>query len=621
MVYRGKPSAGCENCRKAKKRCTLEQPACARCVKLKKDCTGYRDTTSLQIQDETQDVTAKANRHRPQSFKARASTAAPSPAQTDFGTSVLTPAATQTDSTPSSDDTMDMPTVDREMFSSFSVDDLSLHGKPFSPSLVSALKPGFKTLKPTPDEMAFTHFFQQFTSSYHWDYLRGYVRSNNLDPCLGLAIRACGMAALDNVENVVMGSQYARALYANALRMLNASLRDPKKCRKDECLIAVAMLGYFENLTCDSRESIQSWKTHMAGATQLLKLRGKGQLSTDLGRLLFRESRAQILIHCIWDDLDPPEFVWDWQPELERQTPTIAKPITRPVDKLTEICFEFAKLRADLAKGRISDFAGARVCADIDQQMIQWSCDALDGHPVWRYSELEVPDSPDVWNGMVHSFVQTPAPGVWNMYRGVRILITRSQELLCRRMKDHFSDAEREQQHNYFRKVRRKLTDEICAGVPSRLGHASPAYNSPCRLVSAYNCIWPLFFAGTCTLERIGPDSWEATLSSLQPLISQRASAASAQAAWILGRLEFISRVVGLKWAEGIAAVLRGDFRMHIDLLPEDTRQAPWLREPDTQKRPFSEDRTRVAESKEKSLPARGLSSSKEGVLTNGRNV
>lgn len=577
MVFRGKPSAGCESCRKAKKRCTLEQPACARCVKLKKPCSGYRDTTQLQIQDETEEVRARANRQRVrQATPLNYSRIAPSSARKDASIGVLTPALTHAGSASSSDDIYDLSVGEHVI--DFSVDETANDfNQPEDPSW--SLAPLPKPIKPSADDVASTYFFKEFTSPYHWNYLRGWASSNHFDPCLDLAIRACGMAALYNVENVVMGSQYARRMYVDALGLLNTALRDPQKCRTDESLIAVAMLGYFENLTCDSRESIQSWKAHMAGATQLLKLRGQAQFKTDTGRLIFRETRGNILIHCIWDDLDPPDFMWEWQEELARQTPAWYAGIIEPADELTRISFIFAKFRANIAKGRITDQAGAEVCADIDRQMIQWSVNAMNGHPIWQYYDLEVPDSPHVWNGMVHAYAQTPAPSVWNTYRAIRILVTRSQEMLCRRLQARFTDTERKEQTAYFRRVRRQMTDEVCAGVPSMLGHAHPAFNSPCTLVSAYGLIWPLFFAGTCALERIGPTaSWEiaATLSSQPHAGQQKTSAAAAQLAWVLGRLEYISRMVGLRWAEGIAAVLRGDFRLHMDLSPENSDGVVW---------------------------------------------
>ncbi|KAI7211297.1 hypothetical protein KC365_g15013 [Hortaea werneckii] len=596
MVYRGKPSAGCENCRKAKKRCTLEQPACTRCVKLEKPCSGYRDTSQLQIQDETEDVRAKASKQKAARAESNSSLVVlPSSIRKDSSTSVFTPAFTE--STLSSDDTVELPY--REQVLDFSFNDTSTNPTCLNTGRKSTdpanftnfqeperyVSPAITPLKPTADELAYTHFFSSFTSSHHWDYLRDWAtHSLHLEPVVSLAIRACGMASLNNIENVNMGSQYARALYAEALGLLNTQLRDPARCIEDEALVAVSLLGYFENLVCDSRESIQSWKAHMSGATQLLKLRGRAQFKSSTGRILFRETRAQILIHCIWDDLDPPSFLWDWQHDLQEPEPPMLRYFLQPADTLARLSFEFAKLRADIAHGHIPDPAGASICADIDRQMIQWASFTLSAGQaaVWNYHELDVPESPHVWNGMVHAYAQSPAPGVWNTYRVIRILVTRSQELLCRRLKHTFTNAEQEEQAAYFRRVRRQMTDEICAGVPPMLGHAGPkALNSSCPLTSAYSSIWPLFFAGTCALERIGPECWEASLSSASESTTsaQRTSAASAQAGWVLGRLEYISRVMGLRWAEGIAAVLRGDFRLHRDLLPESgSDEPPWIR-------------------------------------------
>ncbi|KAK5126023.1 hypothetical protein LTR85_011378 [Meristemomyces frigidus] len=582
MVYRGKPSAGCEQCRKAKKRCTLEQPSCERCVKLGKPCSGYRDTTQLQIQDETEAVQLKANRQRAKqaaAATARSTPAPPSRPHTPAG--ILTPANTNTDSSTSSDDTIDLPMRD-DADSDYIFGPAGAVGAfGSSLALLSTVRPITMTLRTTAEDIAMTHFFNQFTANGHWEFIRGYAKKSRMDPCLDLAIRACGMAALDNVESVVKGRDYAQTMYVEALGLLNAALRDPKRCRTDESLIAVAMLGYYENLTCDSRESIQSWKAHIAGATQLLKIRGKEQFKSQAGRMLFRETRAQILIHCIWDDLEPPDFLWSWNEELERQT--TEHRIAKPADSLSKMCFDFAIVRSRMCKNTISDTDAANQCSEIDRRMIQWSIDAMSSDDqVWQYYDLEVPDSPHVWNGVVHAYTQHPAPGVWNTYRSIRIMVTRAQEQLCRRFQ--FSDAERDEQTRYFRKVRRQMTDEICAGTPSQLGHASPAYNSPCVLISAYASIWPLFFAGTCALERVSSSAWTTIRKGNDPNSTPEAtlqtSYATAQAAWIIGRLDYISEHVGLRWASGIAAVLKGDFRIHEDLLPsgDELEEPEWIR-------------------------------------------
>ncbi|EMD00560.1 hypothetical protein BAUCODRAFT_20636 [Baudoinia panamericana UAMH 10762] len=559
MVYRGKPSAGCENCRRAKKRCTLEQPSCARCMKLRKECSGYRDTNQLQVRDESDAVIRKAQRVKARQAPPASSTLLELPSATSVG--IFTPASTNSGSSSSSDGSIDTKHTARRPTEDSTLPQRELSGLGGSLALVSIGSGIPFVLKPTPDELASTHFFNQFAPWGHWDFLRTYARQPQMDLCLALATRACGMAALNNLEKVPQGREYARSMYVEALVMVNDALRDPERRKTDASLIAVALLGYYETLVCDSRESIQSWKAHIAGATQLLRLRGKAQFRTATGRMLFRETRAQILIHCIWDDIEPPAFLWDWAPALEAES--VEMNITHPADVLTKICFDFACIRAKIERKQVTDEEALAACNDIDLRMIQWSADAVTSYDDrYHYTDVEVPDHPNIWNGFVHSYGGHPGPGVWNTLRSMRILLTRSQEALCARFP--FSASERAEQKAYFRRVRRQMTDDICAAVPYMLGHSgSEAHNRPSVLISAYGAIWPLFFAGTCTLERLGGKSWDRSAQQLTTIgasLSQGvgvSSAAAAQAAWILGRLDYISDVVGLKWAVGIAATLR----------------------------------------------------------------
>ena len=563
MVYRGKPSAGCENCRKAKKRCGLEQPACLRCVKLKKTCSGYRDTTALQIQDESESVKRKAEKSKSKT-PPHSQTPAPSqrlaPPKTEYAGGIPTPGSTSSDSTSSSDSTvdidLDITDIDPYGFNAYE----SMNG-----DLGFGLSPLTVALKPAADDVATTYFFTNFTSNSHWDFMRMFATQQNMDPCLELAIKACGMAALDNVQNVVMGRDYAQSMYVDALGLLNEALRDPKRSRTDESLIAVAMLGYYENLTCDGRGSIQSWKAHVKGATQLLRLRGHAQFKSPIGRTLFRETRNQIMINCIWDDESPPDFLGEYQSELQKYTED--SHFAKPVDQLTSVCFDFAVLRAKIRYKQIPDAQAAEEASELERRFIQWSIDTTTKNERWRYHEIEVADSEHVWNGKVHAYGGGhPAPTVWNTWRSMRIMLSRTQEALCRKFQ--FSESEREEQMQYFRKTRRQLTDEICSAIPSALGHASPAFNSSCLLITAYGSIWPLFFAGTCSLERVGAGAWAVLMGQPIPP-GQMTNTAAVQAQWVMGRLEYISKSIGLKWADGVAATLRGEFKVPEELVAE----------------------------------------------------
>lgn len=267
------------------------------------------------------------------------------------------------------------------------------------------------------------------------------------------------------------------------------------------------------------------------------------------------------MIHCIWDDIEPPTFLVDWNPDLQSQD--LDPELARPADDISDICYDFARLENKLKFQKISDEEALAEISDVDRRMVQWSIDTLANESRWRYYDLQVDDSPHVWNGMVHAYVGFPSPGVWNMYRAVRIMVTRTQELLAMRFNP--SKTARQAQHSYFRAIRRQLTDEICAAVPVALGHSQPAFSSPCVLISSYNSIWPLFFAGTCVLERIGNSTGNPSSAS-----NVTSSAAMAQLAWILGRFDYISQVIGLRWADGVAATLRGDFKIHDkEMLPQ----------------------------------------------------
>ena len=60
MVFCGKPSKGCGECRSRKIRCDQARPTCSQCVKGNRTCPGYRDQLSLMFRDESQQVVRKA---------------------------------------------------------------------------------------------------------------------------------------------------------------------------------------------------------------------------------------------------------------------------------------------------------------------------------------------------------------------------------------------------------------------------------------------------------------------------------------------------------------------------------------------------------------------------------
>ena len=348
MVYRGKPSAGCEPCRKAKKRCGLEQPACLRCMKLRKVCNGYRDTMSLQIEDESAAVRQKALTKQHKNTTSQGQSTSHTPRHTHATSSRA--ASTGGHLTPLSDDSDFLvgssDSSDSDVWNDSNVNTRSDHDRyGVGISLIIA------SMQPKPDDVAANYFHTQFNMSWQ-EILPAHLWNNH---CLSLAIRACGVIALSNVQMVPSGKAYAAQLYGRSLSLLNQALQSPMQSRADEALIAVTMLGYYENLSCEGSQSMDSWKAHIAGATQMLKLRGKQQFRSLVGRILFRETRAQILITCLWDDMTPPDFLEDWQSDLEKHTVESSNGLAMVADSLVKMWLDFARLRTRLFRCEISD--------------------------------------------------------------------------------------------------------------------------------------------------------------------------------------------------------------------------------------------------------------------------
>jgi hypothetical protein len=520
MVFRGKAQSGsCDNCLLSKKRCGMEKPSCARCVKQKKKCTGGRDITQLMFQDESEHIRRRLERREAKR-------------RTEKDRSSLPVRAVQTAPAMESQEEDTAPIVSFSWYTEPSV---------------------------KPSAMATDYFFQQFTSSGRWDFMRTYSQFGNMEPCLQSAIRACGMAALTNVHPIQNGENLAKLMHVDALRLLNQALQRPEKAVLDETLAAVALLAYYENIMSDGQTSIQTWQAHVNGISQLLRLRGKQQFQTSIGRALFREACMQILTRCIWNYQEAPAFLSEYLMELDAHTSPNSAVVTGVLDDMLRLGFQYARVRHEIYFRLTSDLDAATHASYLERQLIEWSAKALDKGSFWQYTEVSADDAEHLWDGRYFLYSDHPAPGIWNAWRCWRIMLSREQEELCRRI--DLPTEVREEQLVRFRNIRRQMTNDICATIPACLDNLTLTSNQHCRLISSYTAMWPLFLAGTCAVERIGYSAWARSRHTGSPPDVMH-STAFAQASWILGRLEYISRNVGLKWADRVAGPLRGEFRL-----------------------------------------------------------
>lgn len=109
------------------------------------------------------------------------------------------------------------------------------------------------------------------------------------------AFEACALASLNNgVGNRNHFEKQALGKYTKALSTTFAALRDPEVAKEDTTLAAVLLLGLFENITAKTMGML-AWGSHIEGAIQLAKARGRKQLRTKVGLNMFVAVRTQMV--------------------------------------------------------------------------------------------------------------------------------------------------------------------------------------------------------------------------------------------------------------------------------------------------------------------------------------
>ncbi|KAH7007430.1 hypothetical protein EDB80DRAFT_718720 [Ilyonectria destructans] len=266
MVFSGKPSTACHTCREKRRKCDRIRPACTQCFRQKIPCPGYRDASELRFRDETGLVA-----HKVQTAKKKR---LPNPA------SCPSPLSTSTD--------------ENEILGRFeSQDDVEEIG--FSPLSLDL------SIDVLAEPTAITYFMTSFiTASPFQSYLPDLYQTDPLaKDAVSSAIRAASFATFALRVRDASYMKTARSSYALALAQTNTALASPKDAVLDRTLAAVLLLGLFEAIIFEGRQSPESWTAHTLGALELLRLRGKQQFQSQMAQHLFVQTITNIRTSCV----------------------------------------------------------------------------------------------------------------------------------------------------------------------------------------------------------------------------------------------------------------------------------------------------------------------------------
>jgi hypothetical protein len=168
------------------------------------------------------------------------------------------------------------------------------------------------TIHPSLEERGINYFFGNSVSDKiggSFYYLNSVVR-HGIDDVLKACVVSTGLAALSNASKSPQLMGHARKEYSLALRHMNAALASPTDAIKDSTLIGIMILAFYESTAGAWMLTLRAWTHHINGAATLVRLRGRSQFRTHVGRGIFLQATTHILISCMQREICiPPQII------------------------------------------------------------------------------------------------------------------------------------------------------------------------------------------------------------------------------------------------------------------------------------------------------------------------
>ncbi|MCJ1398641.1 hypothetical protein MMC11_001841 [Xylographa trunciseda] len=232
-------SKGCHNCRRRKKGCDLERPACGRCLRFGLTCGGYAEVDDAKfVRVDPSGASSKSRAHR------RGKQETP---ETSFALITASPRGTGLSSQP----VALMQSALRVQYNGLLWDDLA---------------PGQSGTIPST-------FESQLPPSLSW--IRSAFDRSYGDNALSTALSALSIARHSRISHNTDLEHTAARLHVSAVRRVRERLVGEHSFHDDSLLAAVMLLATYEVYEgSQDGQRAAAWVSHVRGASQMITLRG-----------------------------------------------------------------------------------------------------------------------------------------------------------------------------------------------------------------------------------------------------------------------------------------------------------------------------------------------------------
>jgi hypothetical protein len=369
-----------------------------------------------------------------------------------------------------------------------------------------------------------------------FDLLPGIYQTSIPGSPLAEVITALGLVCLSNTTASPEPLIPARARYVSALHSINDSIRDPGAASADETLMAVLLLGLYEDNT-STPGSLEQWAKHMNGAQALLDVRGSQQLKTRVGRQLITNLRTSTIANCLLKHTAVPACIMRWSALLEDyETPEEASAST-----LAQIVASFCELQAfiDIVGG--SSESIVPMALQIDTSLEAWASIEVSKRPITHSSSPASSPLSFPFHTTSLSYNSLATATHWNHYRAIRIML---HSLILAQLDppspvstpSYFDTSTPHAPQILLSEILvQTLSHDICASVSFclNLDPLSPTAHQPSKAAYAKLLLWPLYTAG------------------------KSACVPAETAEWVADMFDFIAKVTGVRKGASLAKALR----------------------------------------------------------------
>ncbi|KAL5361255.1 hypothetical protein BJX96DRAFT_151629 [Aspergillus floccosus] len=452
MVYRGKPSTGCQNCRKRHIKCDETRPHCRACIRTGRSCPGYPHPLDVMLRQRT--AFERKKRSGPSS---RASSSPSEGQEAQGGKEALvspTPASSAVSLTPASTSPTASP-----RYPLLSEARSAVPGSLYFPLEDTVTSIFFNSYLYLPkDPLIRDGFMELLPESYSNTLPGSHLHLSTL------AVSFFSVAAWSGNPALLRS---AEQFFVKAISKTRIALQGDVDGHLDEILMTILVLSTYEEFAAMKDGRLPA-RAHLRGAIALLNSRGQRRLDSSYTSTMTNSVQAQLIKTSM---LSHPPLVQT--PNVWPLSPLVPQ---SPSSQLISVTSELVNLRRayNLATANPATYDVAEI-SDIYTRAV-----TLNRHlSAWEHMLPEywkpipasiIPDSvraAGIYRGRCDCYADQWIASTWNFYRESRVVIHNIMLNCLRRLPLDMDAPEKIQ--STMAQIQVIVTD-ICGTVPFFLG-------------------------------------------------------------------------------------------------------------------------------------------------------